>query len=73
LESGGLLKRGQAITLEAERDTAEGEVVTTDFNPAKLDGEVLLDYGVWDAASVQVGSELACQNERGKGRARVPG
>ncbi|KAK9826401.1 hypothetical protein WJX81_000123 [Elliptochloris bilobata] len=55
---GGLFGRGQAVTLEAERDYAAGELVDMDYGAGKLDSQVLLDHGVLDADSPQGGFVL---------------
>ena len=51
----------QALVLEAVRDLREGEIVYMDYGASgageageKLDGQVLLDYGAFDAGSNQV-------------------
>ena len=48
LTSGGFGKGGKALALEAERDFESGETITMDFGPEKLDGDLLLNYGVMD-------------------------
>ena len=63
----------QALVLEAARDLAEGELVYMDYGAAgagdeaaeKLDSQVLLDYGAFDAGSNQVraGSRRCCPLE----------
>lgn len=59
--AGGLFSKAQALVVEAERDYAEGEVVTMDYgapvtgeDEGKLDSQVLLDYGALDAVRPQV-------------------
>ena len=59
--AGGLFSKAQALVVEAERDYAEGEVVTMDYgaplteaDERKLDSQVLLDYGVIDTDGAQV-------------------
>ncbi len=59
--AGGLFSKAQALVVEAQRDYAEGEVVTMDFgaplteeDQEKLDSQVLLDYGALDADRPQV-------------------
>ena len=44
----------QTLRLSAGRRFGEGELVTMDFGPDKLDSQLLLDYGVLDASNPQV-------------------
>ena len=48
LTPGGFGKGGKALILEAERDFQEGDAITMDFGPDKLDADLLLNYGVMD-------------------------
>ncbi|KAK9918129.1 hypothetical protein WJX75_001458 [Coccomyxa subellipsoidea] len=64
--AGGLFSKAQALVVEAERDYAEGEVVTMDYgapvtgeDEGKLDSQVLLDYGALDAVRPQGGFILS--------------
>ena len=49
----------------------EGELVTMDFGPSKLDSQLLLDYGVLDVARPQaritVSVRVKAPNEAGSG------
>lgn len=56
-QSGGLFKKGNALVVEAQRQVAEGEIITMDFGAfpePKLDSQVLLDYGAMDVDRSQV-------------------
>ena len=58
-QTGGLFKKGNALVVEAQAPLAEGEVITMDFGAlpeARLDSQVLLDYGTMDVD----GSQVAC-------------
>ncbi|BDA46746.1 Actin-histidine N-methyltransferase [Coccomyxa sp. Obi] len=66
--AGGLFSKAQALVVEAERDYAEGEVVTMDYgaplteaDERKLDSQVLLDYGVLDTNGAQGGFVLSLE------------
>ena len=54
IDSGGLFGGAQQLRFHAGRRYAEGELVTVDFGPEKLDSQLLLDYGVLDTARPQV-------------------
>ncbi|GLI66288.1 hypothetical protein VaNZ11_010049 [Volvox africanus] len=54
----GLFGRGQVLVLEATRPIRKGEPLSMDYGPGKLDGPVLLDYGVVDATSPKPGYSL---------------
>ncbi|GIL50360.1 hypothetical protein Vafri_6588 [Volvox africanus] len=58
VRSAGLFGRGQVLVLEATRPIRKGEPLSVDYSPGKLDGTVLLDYGVVDATSPQPGYSL---------------
>ena len=54
---GGLFKKGNALVVEAQASVAEGDVITMDFGAlpeARLDSQVLLDYGTMDVDGSQV-------------------
>ena len=56
-QAGGLFKKGNALVVEAQRQIAEGEVISMDFGALpepKLDSQVLLDYGTMDVDRSQV-------------------
>ncbi|GIL90815.1 hypothetical protein Vretimale_16759 [Volvox reticuliferus] len=59
VRSAGLFGRGQVLLLEATRSIRKGEQLSTDYGQGKLDGPVLLDYGVMDATSPKPGYSLA--------------
>ena len=54
IDSGGLFGGAQTLRFGAGRQYAQGELVTMDFGPDKLDSQLLLDYGVLDTARPQV-------------------
>lgn len=54
--SSGLFGRDQALAVEVTRPVKQGEALQMDFGLGKLDNEVLLDYGVLDAANAKVHS-----------------
>lgn len=58
VRSAGLFGRGQLLAVEATRPIRKGEVVSMDYSPDKLDGPVLLDYGVMDTSSPKPGYSL---------------
>lgn len=48
LTPGGFGRGGKALILEAEREFESGETILMDYGPEKLDGDLLLNYGVMD-------------------------
>eukprot|EP00198_Chlamydomonas_reinhardtii_P008531 XP_001697868.1 rubisco large subunit N-methyltransferase [Chlamydomonas reinhardtii] len=58
VRSSGLFGRGQVAVVEATRAIRKGEALGMDYAPGKLDGPVLLDYGVMDTASPKPGYSL---------------
>ena len=54
IDSGGLFGGAQTLRFDAGRKYAQGELVTLDFGPGKLDSQLLLDYGVLNTAQPQV-------------------
>lgn len=46
---------GPTLEVEATRAVRKGEAISMDFGPSKMDGAVLLDHGVLDAATARVG------------------
>lgn len=50
----GMFGAGQSLVLEAGSPLQQGDVVSMDFGPSKLDSALLLDYGVLDADQPQV-------------------
>ncbi|GLC45357.1 hypothetical protein PLESTB_000313900 [Pleodorina starrii] len=58
VRSAGLFGRGQVLVVEATRPIRKGEALSMDYGPGKLDGPVLLDYGVIDTASPKAGYSL---------------
>ena len=51
----------QSLSLDTAEPLEAGEVVVMDYGPDKLDSALLLDYGVLDISSPQVGLLLACR------------
>ncbi|MEW5304886.1 MAG: hypothetical protein WDW36_007463 [Sanguina aurantia] len=49
---------GRTLNVEATRTLRKGEEVTIDYAPEKLDGSVMLDFGVLDAARPRPGYSL---------------
>ncbi|EFJ49228.1 Rubisco large subunit N-methyltransferase [Volvox carteri f. nagariensis] len=58
VRSAGLFGRGQVLVLEATRAIRKGEPLSMDYGPGKLDGPVLVDYGVMDVTSPKPGYSL---------------
>lgn len=61
LSSGGVLSRGESLTLVAQQQVRAGEVLTIDYGPEQLDNQIALNYGVVDKGLIKVGCQL-CQD-----------
>ncbi|UPQ97834.1 rubisco large subunit N-methyltransferase [Chloropicon primus] len=59
--SSGIFKKDETLDLLATRSLQEGDVLAYDFDPAKAEIDILVDYGVFDVEAPSGGMELTLE------------